>query len=425
MSLNIESTTVKKLAETEGVEEEFIKKGLKNGYIVLLQNVAREDVKICGIGLGLHTKVNANLGTSADLIDPVLEKEKAKVAVKSGADSIMDLSSAGSLDEIRRMILKTVKVPLGTVPVYQAALEAREQKDAIINMDEDDIFRSIEKHVKDGVDFITVHCGVTKNTVEEIIKRGRLMGIVSRGGAFHAATIIHTGEENPLYKNYDYLLEICKEYNTTLSLGDGIRPGCLEDANDSPQIAEMLVISELVERARKSGVQAMVEGPGHIPLHEVEPIVKMYKASCKNAPLYLLGPLVTDIAAGYDHIAGGIGGAIAAAAGADFLCVITPSEHLGLPGAEEIKEGVIAAKIAAHAADIVKLGKKASKLDKRMSIARANLNWKTQLKLALDPEKARKIHENIKAEHDPETCSMCGDVCAIKLLSEKLTRKKE
>ncbi|MEX2722016.1 MAG: phosphomethylpyrimidine synthase ThiC, partial [Candidatus Wukongarchaeota archaeon] len=261
MSLNIESTTVKKLAETEGVEEEFIKKGLKNGYIVLLQNVAREDVKICGIGLGLHTKVNANLGTSADLIDPVLEKEKAKVAVKSGADSIMDLSSAGSLDEIRRMILKTVKVPLGTVPVYQAALEAREQKDAIINMDEDDIFRSIEKHVKDGVDFITVHCGVTKNTVEEIIKRGRLMGIVSRGGAFHAATIIHTGEENPLYKNYDYLLEICKEYNTTLSLGDGIRPGCLEDANDSPQIAEMLVISELVERARKAGVQAMVEGP--------------------------------------------------------------------------------------------------------------------------------------------------------------------
>jgi len=286
-------------------------------------------------------------------------------------------------------------------------------------MDEDDIFDTIEKHAKDGVDFMTVHCGVTQQIVKRIAKHPRLMGIVSRGGTFLAAWILHHNKENPLYANYDYLLEIAKKYDFSLSLGDGLRPGCIFDATDWPQIQELLTIGELVERAREADVQAIVEGPGHIPLDQIESNIQLEKSICNGAPFYVLGPVVTEIAPGYDHIVGAIGGTLAGLAGADFLCYLTPAEHLGLPTLEDVKEGVIVTKIAAHAVDIVKLGAKASARDLAMAKARANLDWKKQIENALDSEKAKKIRGRIKLK-SAETCSMCSQYCAIKILREAL-----
>jgi phosphomethylpyrimidine synthase len=286
-------------------------------------------------------------------------------------------------------------------------------------MTEDDIFNTIEKHAKDGVDFMTVHCGVTQQIVTRLAKHPRLMGIVSRGGTFLAAWILHHNKENPLYENYDYLLEMAAKYDFTLSLGDGLRPGCIFDSTDWAQIQELLTIGELVKRARVANVQVMVEGPGHLPLNDIMANVQLAKSVCKGAPFYVLGPVVTEIAAGYDHIVGAIGGALAGLAGADFLCYLTPSERLGLPSLEDVKEGVIATKIAAHAVDIVKLGSKASMQDLAMAKARANLDWKGQFENALDPEKARKVHGRVKLK-SPETCSMCSKYCAIKILKQML-----
>ncbi|MDH5375096.1 MAG: phosphomethylpyrimidine synthase ThiC [Candidatus Bathyarchaeota archaeon] len=407
------------VARDEDQPPQSIRQRLAEGTVIITRNTQRENVHPIGIGKGLSTKINANIGTSPDLCDLELEIEKAKIAVKFGADTIMDLSTGGDLDKIRRTITKTVNVPIGTVPIYQTAIEVAKKKGSIMHMTEDDIFSTIEKQAKDGVDFMTVHCGVTQQIVKRLAKHPRLMGIVSRGGTFLAAWILHHKKENPLYANYDYLLEIAAEYDLALSLGDGLRPGCIFDSTDWPQVQELLTIGELVERAKAADVQAMVEGPGHLPLNNIEANVQLEKSICKGAPFYVLGPVVTEIAPGYDHIVGAIGGAIAGLAGADFLCYLTPSEHLGLPNLEDVKEGVIVTKIAAHAVDIVKLGFKASARDLAMAKARADLDWKKQIENALDPEKARKIRSRVKLK-SPETCSMCSEYCAIKILREAL-----
>ncbi|MBS7635928.1 phosphomethylpyrimidine synthase ThiC [Candidatus Bathyarchaeota archaeon] len=407
------------VAKDEGESPQAICQRIAQGTVIITRNIQREKVHPIGIGKGLRTKVNANVGTSLDLCDPKLEIKKAKVAVKYGADTIMDLSTAGNLDEIRKAIIRAVNVPIGTVPIYQAAIEAAKKKGAIIHMTEDDIFNAVERHAKDGVDFMTVHCGVTQQIVKKLAKHPRLIGVVSRGGTFLAAWMLHQNKENPLYANYDYLLEIAKKYDFALSLGDGLRPGCIFDSTDWAQIQELLTIGELVDRARAANVQVMVEGPGHLPLNDVAANVQLEKSICKGAPFYVLGPVVTEIAPGYDHIVGAIGGALAGLAGADFLCYLTPAEHLGLPSLDDVKEGVMATKIAAHAADIAKLGAKAAARDLAMARARANLNWKEQFVNAIDPGKAKRVHGRIRPK-SPETCSMCSEYCAIKILREAL-----
>ena len=407
------------VARDEGESPRKICQRLAEGTVIITRNIQRQNVHPIGIGKGLRMKINANIGTSPDLCDLELEIEKAKVAVKYGADTIMDLSISGDLDEIRRAIMKAVDVPIGTVPIYQTAIEVAKKKGSIMHMTEDDIFSTIQEQAKDGVDFMTIHCGVTQQIVKRLAKHPRLMGIVSRGGTFLSAWILHHKKENPLYANYDYLLEIAAEYDFALSLGDGLRPGCIFDSTDWPQVQELLTIGELVERARAANVQAMVEGPGHLPLNDIEANVQLEKSVCKGAPFYVLGPVVTEIAPGYDHIVGAIGGAIAGLAGADFLCYLTPSEHLGLPTLEDVREGVIATKIAAHAVDIVRLGSKAARRDLAMAKARADLDWKKQIENALDTEKAMKIRSRVKLKNS-ETCSMCSEYCAIKILKEAL-----
>lgn len=407
-----------KVAANEGLPVEKLVKLIAEGKVVVPKNITRDNVSPVGIGKYLSTKVNANIGTSSDVIDYKLEVKKAKIAKKFGADTIMDLSTGGEIDRLRREIIKEVDIPLGTVPVYQAAIEAIQKKGAIVDMNEDIIFNNILKQLKDGVDFITVHVAVTKEIVEHLKYHPRTMGMVSRGGVFHASWILHNGQENPLYSNFDYLLEIAKEYDITLSLGDGLRPGCIEDATDWAQLHELLTISDLVKKAWSSGVQVMVEGPGHIPLDQIELNVSLQKSLCREAPFYVLGPIITDIAPGYDHIVSSIGGALAGLYGADFLCYVTPSEHLGIPSEEEVKEGVIATKIAAHAVDIARKNERALKIDFEMAKARAELNWEREFQLALDPVKARKIYKRNRAKS--EACTMCGDYCALKLLSKYL-----
>ncbi len=403
----------------EGVDVRKILRFIAEGRIVVPRNLLREDeFKVRAIGKMMSTKVNVNIGTSADYVNLEEEIEKAVIAQKYGADAIMDLSSGGDLDYIRKKIMEVVRVPFGTVPIYQLARE----KD-IADADEDDFFRVVEKHAKDGVDFMTIHAGVNWMSIERLEKSNRLLGVVSRGGSLTIAWMKHTGEENPYYKNFDYLLEIMREYDVTISLGDAFRPGCIHDASDRVKLTEFIVLGELVEEARRAGVQAMVEGPGHVPIDEIETSVKAMKHATNDAPLYLLGPLVTDIAAGYDHIAGAIGSAIAGMHGADFICYVTPAEHLALPSVEDVKEGVIASKIAAHAIDLVKEGQRerARELDYQMSVARKKLDWESQFRLSIDPEKARMIHSRRKSKG--ETCSMCGDLCAIKTINEVLQRK--
>jgi len=327
----------------------------------------------------------------------------------------MDLSTAGDLDEIRRQVIAASRVPVGTVPIYGASVEAQ-ARGGVTAMTEDDLFDVIRKHAEDGVDFITVHCGVTQETSKLALDGGRITGVVSRGGAFTICWMRDHGRENPLYARFDDLLGICREHDVTLSLGDGLRAGCLADGSDRAQFAETAVLGELVLRAREAGVQAMVEGPGHLPLDQVVANVVMEKRLCHGAPFYQLGPLVTDIAPGYDHIVGAIGGALAGMAGTDFLCYLTPAEHLGLPTAEEVREGVIAARIAAHAADIVRLGPRARAWDDKMARARAGLDWEGQFRLAIDPERARSRHQ--PGGEEGATCSMCGPYCVFALLGK-------
>lgn len=374
-----------------------------------------------GIGFSLRTKVNVNLGTSADF--PRLEDELKKVAIslRYGADAIMDLSTGGDLRRIRHRILSRSPIPLGTVPVYQAAIEAIDRRGSIVKMTEDDLFAVIEAQAQDGVDFMTVHCGLTQKAIGRLRNQGRVADIVSRGGAFHLAWMLHHNKENPLYAGYDRLLDIARRYDITLSLGDGLRPGSILDATDRPQVEELLTLGELVKRAWEAGVQVMVEGPGHIPLDQVEMNVKLQKRVCHDAPFYVLGPLVTDIAPGYDHLVSAIGGAIAAAAGADFLCYVTPAEHLGLPTVDDVRDGLIASKIAAHAADIVKGVKGALERDLKLSRARKQLDWSAQQKLVIDPHKFAEIRKRRRSR--TKACSMCGEYCAMRIVSQFLNSR--
>ncbi len=411
-----------KIAKAEGICEEKLVSLIAKGELIVPRNVkSNENDKIPkAVGKLVSTKINANVGTSPDYVNVEEEVEKALVAEKAGADFIMDLSTGGNLNEIRRKIMSVIKVPFGTVPIYQAARMAK----VVVDMSEDDFFKAVEIQAKDGVDFMTIHAGVNWVSVERLLKSKRLLGVVSRGGAITIGWMIHNEKENPYYKDFDYLLEILREYDVTISLGDAFRPGCIHDASDRAKYMEFIMLGELVEKCREVGVQAMVEGPGHVPLDEIETSVKAMKFVTKNAPLYLLGPLVTDIAAGYDHIAAAIGGAVAGMYGADLICYVTPSEHLALPTVEDVREGVIAAKIAAHAADLVKEGQRerARKVDYEMSLARKNFDWKKQFSLSINPEKAERIWKARKSRSG--ACSMCGDMCAIKIVREALEKNE-
>jgi len=406
------------VAQAEGVEAEFVRQGVLRGTIVIPANIRHTNLNACGIGAGLSTKVNANIGTSSDFGNIDTELEKLQAAIDAGADTVMDLSTGGDISAIRQTILRSSSLPIGTVPIYQAGIKAIDRHGTIVDMEADELFAAIEDHASAGIDFITVHCGVTRSAIARLKQQGRVADIVSRGGAFLTGWMLHNEQENPLYEQYDRLLEIAREYDVTLSLGDGMRPGSLSDATDRAQVEELLTLGELVQRAQQAGVQVMVEGPGHLPLNQIEMNVRLQKTICKGARFYVLGPLVTDIAAGYDHITGAIGGAIAAAAGTDFLCYVTPSEHLALPGTEDVRQGVIASRIAAHAGDIVKGVKGAAEWDKKMSVARKSLDWEEQARLSLDPERSRKVHSNLASTSS--ACSMCGDFCAMELMEKYL-----
>jgi len=412
------SDQMSQVAQHEGLEAEFIRQGVSRGVIVIPANIKHTNLVPCGIGQGLKTKVNANIGTSSDFGSIDTELEKLRVAIDSGADTVMDLSTGGDISAIRQAVVNSSPLPVGTVPIYQAGIEAMARHGAIVKMTIDDLFAVIEEHARDGVDFITVHCGVTKSAIARLKQQERVADVVSRGGAFLIGWMLYNERENPLYEQYDRLLELAREFDVTLSLGDGMRPGCLADATDRPQVEELLTLGELVQRAQQAGVQAMVEGPGHLPLNQIETNVQLQKTICNGAPFYVLGPLVTDIGAGYDHITGAIGGAIAAAAGTDFLCYVTPAEHLSLPDPEDVRQGVIASLIAAHAGDIVKGVKGAEQWDRKMSVARKKLDWKEQTRLSLDPERSRQVHS--KHASTGAACSMCGEFCAMELMEKYL-----
>jgi len=412
------SSQMKYIAQQEDVSEEFIQQYVAEGKIIIPANVNHVNLVPHGIGKGLTIKVNANIGTSSDYGTTDSELEKLHTAIHFGADAVMDLSTGGDITATRQVIIAASTLPVGTVPIYQAGLEAIEQHGAIVNMTVDEIFAVIEQQAKDGVDFMTVHCGVTQAAIARLKKQSRVTDVVSRGGAFLIGWMLHNGQENPLYEYYDRLLDLAHRFDVTLSLGDGMRPGSLADATDRAQVEELIILGELVEQAWEAGVQVMVEGPGHLPLDQIATNVQLEKSLCRGAPFYVLGPLVTDVAAGYDHITAAIGGAIAAASGADFLCYVTPAEHLSLPDAEDVKIGVIASRIAAHAADIARGIKKASEWDKKMSAARKNLDWKSQAELSLDPETVQMVH-NKYATAGP-ACSMCGNYCAMALVEKYL-----
>ncbi len=403
-------------AEREGIEPARLARLLAAGRVVIPRNVRRE-IEPMGVGELLTTKVNVNVGTSQALDSPETEVEKALAAVEAGADTVMDLSTGGDLDLVRRKILDSVNVPVGSVPIYNAAVKK--------DLTSQGLFDALEKHAKDGVDFVTVHVGVNKVSLERLKQDPRIMGVVSRGGSLTMKYIAETGQENPYYEEYDYLLEMAREYELTLSLGDGLRPGCIEDASDRAKYMEFIMLGELVRRARKAGVQAMVEGPGHVPADEIETSVKAMKHLTDGAPLYLLGPLVTDIAPGYDHITAAMGGVIAGMAGADFLCATTPSEHLDLPTKDDVIEGTYVTRVAAHAADLTRPGvrERARALDLRMAKSRAELDWEGQFNAAINPARARQIRHRRGVETD--TCTMCSELCAIRLAKEAMEREKE
>ena len=412
------------VAEYEGISAEVIRQRVAEGTVTICANVNHHSLKPLGFGLGLRTKVNANIGTSSAYPEIGPELEKLRVAVEAGADAVMDLSTGDNIDTSRREIIKHSTVPVGTVPIYQATVEAIKKQGSIVDMTGDDIFAVIEKQARDGAAFMTVHCGITKESVRQLRQQGRVADVVSRGGSFIIGWMLHNNKENPLYERYDELLDICLRYDVTISLGDGLRPGCLADATDRAQIQELLTLGELVDRAWAKGVQVLVEGPGHVPFNQIEANIKLQKQLCKGAPFYVLGPLVTDVAPGYDHITAAIGGTLAASAGADFLCYVTPAEHLGLPTLDDVREGVITSRIAGHAADIVKGVKGAWEWDLAMSKARKALDWQKQIELAIDPVKAARYRKERNAG-DAEACSMCGDYCAMKIVGQYLGKPVE
>jgi phosphomethylpyrimidine synthase len=421
------TSEMKSVAANEGLTPEYIRSCIAEGTVVIPSNVNRRQcnkLRIIGIGKGLRTKVNANIGSSPDRVSLVEEKKKLDAAIEAGADSVMDLSTGGDIGKIRRMVLERSILPVGTVPIYQAACETVRKGKRIGKINVDAIFRIIEQQAEEGVDFMTVHCGVTQRIVETLRRSRRITGIVSRGGVFLAQWIIDNNKENPLYEQFDRLLDIAYKYDVTLSLGDGLRPGCLADATDEVQIAELSVLGELAKMARERNVQVMIEGPGHVPLNQIEANVLLEKSLCGGAPFYVLGPLVTDVAPGYDHITCAIGGALAAASGADFLCYVTPAEHLHLPDVDDVIEGVIATRIAAHAADVAKGVKGALNWDIQISRARKSLNWKRQERLSINPKKFREERKKSKPK-DGRVCTMCGEFCAMRQSSLYLKRSQK
>jgi phosphomethylpyrimidine synthase len=414
---------MRQAAAAEKVDADLLRQRIAAGTAVICHNLRHRNGAPLAVGLGLRTKVNANIGTSRDDTSIDKELEKARVAVAAGADAIMDLSTGGPVDEIRRAIIAETGVCIGSVPLYQAALDAvNRQKKAIVDMTVEDIFAGIVKHLDDGVDFITVHCGVTRATVERMDREGRIMDVVSRGGSFTVEWMAHNNAENPLFEQFDRMLEIVRPYDAVLSLGDGFRPGCLADATDRAQIHELILLGELTQRAWDAGIQVMIEGPGHVPLNQIEANIQLQKRLCHGAPFYVLGPLVTDIAPGYDHITCAIGGTLAAAAGADFLCYVTASEHLRLPTVEDVHEGVMASRIAAHAADIVMGIPGALERDIAMARCRKNLDWEGQFALAIDPARARRLRAESGVDEEHGACTMCGEFCAYKVMNERRER---
>ena len=407
-------------AQHEGIAVDTLIKGVADGVICIPKNKNHTFDTIMAVGKGLRTKVNANIGSSRDYPEVQQELQKLCVCLKAGTDTIMDLSMGGDLNEMRQEILKNCPIPLGTVPIYQSIAEVVERdKKQIGEVSVDHMFKTIEQQAKDGVDFMTIHCGITRQTMERVRNHKRLMGVVSRGGSFTIEWMSHNNKENPLFEHFDDLMSILKEHEVTLSLGDGIRPGCLADATDRGQVQELIHLGELTQRAWEAGVQVMIEGPGHMPMDQIQANILLQKRLCHGAPFYVLGPLVTDIAPGYDHITGAIGGAIAASAGADFLCYVTPAEHLKLPSPEDVHEGIIASKIAAHAADITKGVPGAIDKDIEMARRRNNLDWKGQIEMSLDPEKARRFREE-GGTNTRDACSKCGSYCAIKVYKKAM-----
>ena len=411
------------VAQQEGVSEEFIRAGVAEGTIAICANKNHKNLIPRGVGQGLKVKVNANIGTSSSFPDIEPELVKLKAAVDAGADAVMDLSTGNNITASRRAIIENSTVMVGTVPMYQATVETIKKRGAVVEMTKEDLFDVIRMQAADGADFMTLHCGITKSVLKALTEEGRIMDVVSRGGSFITGWMLHNDKENPLYEYYDEILDICAEYDVTISLGDGLRPGCLADATDRAQIQELLNLGELTQRAWDKGVQVMVEGPGHMPYNQIAANMQLQKRICHGAPFYVLGPLVTDVAPGYDHITSAIGGTLAAVSGADFLCYVTPAEHLGLPDLNDVREGVIAARIAAHAADLAKGNKQAWAWDNAMAKARKELDWPEQLRLALDPVKATE-YRNKKNKSDDEACSMCGDYCAVKIVGQYLEEHK-
>lgn len=407
---------MKKAAEKEQMDAEEMRRLMAEGKVIIPCNRLHTSIEPNAIGSMLKTKINVNLGTSRDWKDVDMELQKVQDAVKLGAESIMDLSSFGDTRTFRRKLTQECPAMIGTVPIYDAVVYYHKPLKEITS---EEWLQIVELHARDGVDFMTIHVGINRNTADRFKKAKRLTNLVSRGGSIIFAWMEMTGQENPFYEHFDRILDICREYDVTLSLGDACRPGCLEDGSDISQIEELVTLAELTRQAWEKDVQVMIEGPGHMPLDQISANMKIQQTLCQGAPFYVLGPLVTDIAPGYDHITAAIGGAIAAAAGASFLCYVTPAEHLRLPDVKDVKEGIIAARIAAHAADIAKGVKGAKEWDKAMSTARKKLDWETMFSLSLDPEKARAYRASAKPEKE-DTCSMCGNFCAVKNMNRIL-----
>ena len=409
----IASPTVIHASEREPVSVEEIVKGLADGTVIVPSNNGRDIARPCAIGRGTTVKTNANIGSSADMESMDVELEKLKVAVACGADTVMDLSTGPEWRGILSEILKRSPIPVGTVPLYQVFGEVLRGGGSVADITEDDIFRAVEDHCRTGVDYLTLHCGVTRRAVELLQSQGRRLGIVSRGGSLLAEWMEAHGRENPLYSGFDRLIDILGAHDVTFSLGDGLRPGCVSDASDRGQIEELITLGELQKRSLDAGVQVMIEGPGHVPLDRIEENVRMQKSLCGGAPFYVLGPIVTDIAPGYDHITSAIGGALAAWYGADFLCYVTPAEHLRLPDVDDVRDGVMTARIAAHAADVARGTAGARDRDDAMADARYAFDWEEQFRLSIDPVTARR-ERGVALPEDEDVCSMCGHLCALK-----------
>ena len=407
---------MKEVAEREHRDPEYIRERVADGRIAIPANIVhiKKGMRAFGVGEGLSTKVNVNLGISGDKADAAEEWKKVKIAEDFGADAIMDLSNSGKTRQFRQQLIDETPLMVGTVPMYDAI---GYMEKPLVKLTKDDLFEVVHAHAEDGVDFMTIHCGINKSVTKTFKETGRLMNIVSRGGSLLFGWMEVTGNENPFYEFYDELLEICHEYDVTISLGDSCRPGCLYDSNDATETAEMIELGKLCKRAWAAGVQVMVEGPGHMALDEIAANMKLQKRLCHNAPFYVLGPLVTDIGVGYDHITAAIGGAISASSGADFLCYVTPAEHLCLPNAQDVLDGLMATKIAAHAADIAKKVPHARDMDDRMGQARRKLDWDAMWKCALDPVTGKKRYEESPAATEG-TCTMCGKMCAVRTVNK-------